>query len=80
MYSNDFDYIGMLKAGLKATLGSSVQKLQKLYNSFEDVNYHSENQHLGGIINALKAGNRDAAKDSLEKFRNAIKATLKDMK
>ena len=80
MYSNDFDYVGMLKAGLKATLGSSVQKLQKLYNSFEDVNYHSENQHLGGIINALKAGNRDAAKDSLEKFRNAIKATLKDMK
>jgi len=80
MYSNDFDYVGMLKAGLKATLGSSVQKLQKLYNSFEDVNYHTENQHLGGIINALKAGNRDAAKDSLEKFRSAIKATLKDMK
>ena len=80
MYSDDFDYIGMLKAGLKATLGSSVDKLQKLYNSFEDVNYHSENQHLGGIIDALKAGNKDAAKDSLMKFRNAIKATLKDMK
>ena len=79
MYSNDFDYIGMLKAGLKATLGSSVQKLQKLYNSFEDVNYHSENQHLGGIIDALKAGNKDAAKDSLIKFRGALKATLKDM-
>ena len=80
MYSDDFDYIGMLKAGLKATLGSSVDKLQKLYNSFEDVNYHSENQHLGGIIDALKAGNKDAAKNSLMKFRNAIKATLKDMK
>lgn len=79
MYSNDFDYIGMLKAGLKATLGSSVQKLQKLYNSFEDVNYHSENQHLGGIIDALKAGNKDAAKDFLIKFRGALKATLKDM-
>ena len=79
MYSNDFDYIGMLKAGLKATLGSSVQKLQKLYNSFEDVNYHSENQYLGALIDALQSGDKDEAKKHLLKFRSAIKGTLKTM-
>ena len=79
MYSNDFDYIGMLKAGLKATLGSSVQKLKKLYSSFEDVNYHSENRYLGDLIDALKSGERIEAKESLLSFRKAINATLKDM-
>tara|TARA_R100001129_G_scaffold33386_1_gene22507 strand:- start:7639 stop:9960 length:2322 start_codon:yes stop_codon:yes gene_type:complete len=79
MYSNDFDYLGMLKAGLKATLGSSVDKLQKLYNSFEDVNYHSENQYLGALIDALQSGDKDEAKKHLLKFRSAIKGTLKTM-
>ena len=53
MYSNNFDYIGMLKAGLKANVRSSVDKLKKLYSSFEDVNYHSENKHLYNAIEAL---------------------------
>jgi hypothetical protein len=80
MYSNNFDYIGMLKAGLKANVRSSVDKLKKLYSSFEDVNYHSENKHLYNAIEALEEGAIKEASMFFGDFHAAIKATLKDMK
>ena len=53
MWSNDFDYVGMLKAGSEATYEMGLEYLQKLYDSFEDVNYHSENSHLGRAIESI---------------------------
>ena len=42
MWSDDFDYVGMLTAGSEATYEMGLEHLQKLYDSFEDVNYHTE--------------------------------------
>jgi len=46
MYSDDFDYNGMLKFGMKAKVGSGdikkqIKILHSLFSSFEDVNYHT---------------------------------------
>ena len=46
MYSEDFDYNGMLKFGMKAKVGSGdikkqIKILHSLFSSFEDVNYHT---------------------------------------
>jgi hypothetical protein len=86
MWSNDFDYVGMLKVGAQATYEMGLENLQKLYNSFEDVNYHSENKFLGFAIEEMEEPGLDAnqAQESIERdladFRKACLATLKDMK
>ena len=76
MWSNDFDYEGMLEAGLKVRLNTPLETMQALYSSFEDVNYHSENQHLGRAIDAKKEGDKSEALDHLRNFRKAVKETL----
>ena len=53
-WSSDFDYEGMLEMGANATIDMGLEALQKLYNSFEDVNYHSENEWLGYAIEELE--------------------------
>jgi hypothetical protein len=75
-FSSDFDYEGMLKAGLKVRLNTPVDKMQALFDSFEDVNYHSEGSHLSYAIDAAKEGNKAEVLDHLKKFRAAIKKTL----
>ena len=52
--SQNNDYVGMLKAGSQATYEDGLEYLQKLYDSFEDVNYHSENKHLGFAIEEME--------------------------
>ena len=85
MWSNDFDYVGMLKAGSQATYEDGLEYLQKLYDSFEDVNYHSENRYLGFAIAEMEEPGQDAnqAQENIERdledFRNACLATLKDI-
>jgi hypothetical protein len=85
MWSNDFDYVGMLKVGAQATYEMGLENLQKLYDSFEDVNYHSENKFLGYAIDEIENPGQDAnqamenIEDYLEDFRNACLKTLKDM-
>jgi hypothetical protein len=85
-WSNDFDYVGMLKFGAQAVYEMGLETLQKLYDSFEDVNYHSENKHLGYAIEDMEDPGTDAnqaqerIEESLEDFNNACLATLKDMK
>jgi len=83
MYSNDFDYVGMLTAGSEAVYEMGLENLQKLYDSFEDVNYHSENKFLGYAIEDMEdmrgIEDEEKVKDSLEDFRNACLATLKDI-
>jgi len=85
MWSNDFDYVGMLKAGAQATYEMGIDALQELYASFEDVNYHSENKFLGYAIDEMENPGQDPnqAQENIERdledFRNACLATLKDM-
>ena len=45
-WSDDFDYDGMLKSGLKLSLKTPIKKMEDLLKSFTDVNYHSEGGHL----------------------------------
>ena len=85
MWSNDFDYVGMLKAGSQATYEDGLEYLQKLYDSFEDVNYHSENKHLGFAIEEMENPGQDVnqamanIEDALEDFNKACLETLKDI-
>lgn len=61
-YSANFDYDGMLKAGMKAKVSDGPMKLRKLFDSFEDVNYHSESAPLWDAIELIKAGKPASAK------------------
>jgi len=85
MWSNDFDYVGMLKAGTQATYEDGLEYLQDLYASFEDVNYHSENKHLGMAIDEIENPGPDvnrameAIEDYLEDFNKACMDTLNDI-
>jgi len=72
-YSSDFDYDGMLAMGAKAKITDGIKKLQKLYDSYEDVNYHTENENLGMAIDALKEKNKSEAKKWMDKFNEASK-------
>lgn len=76
MFSTDFDYEGMLKAGLKVRINTPIETMQAIYDSFEDVNYHRENSHLGDVIDAVEGGNKEVALNALKKFRREIKETL----
>jgi len=78
-FSSDFDYDGMLKAGLKLKISTPVSKMQQVYDSFEDVNYHSENGHLGNAIDYVKDGDKAGALKHLKLFRDAIRKTLSDI-
>ena len=88
MWSENFDYVGMLKVGTKAQElydANGLEALQKLYDSFEDVNYHSENKFLGYAIDEMENPGQDPnqAQENIERdledFRNACLATLKDI-
>ena len=75
-FSSDFDYEGMLQAGLKVKISTPLAKMQQLYDSFEDVNYHSENSHLGHAIDYIEDGDKAGALKHLKLFRDAIRKTL----
>ena len=85
MWSNDFDYVGMLKAGSQATYEDGLEYLQKLYDSFEDVNYHRENKYLGYAIEEMENPGPDVnqamenIEGYLEDFNKACLETLKDI-
>ena len=76
MWSNDFDYEGMLEFGMKIRLNTPIATLQALYSSFEDVNYHTENSHLGMAIDAIEDGDKSEALDHIRNFKKEIKKTL----
>ena len=75
-WSSDFDYEGMLEFGLKIRLNTPIATLQALYDSFEDVNYHRENSHLGMAIDAIQDGDKGEALDHIRNFKKEIKKTL----
>lgn len=80
MWSNDFDYKGMLQMGAKANVNMNEKNLQKLYDSYEDVNYHSENRFLGMAIDALRDGDKKLAAKHLKDFNRANVKTLKNIR
>ena len=75
----------MLKVGSQATYEMGLENLQKLYDSFEDVNYHSENKFLGYAIDEIENPGQDAnqAQENIERdladFARACMETLKDI-
>ena len=79
MFSADFDYAGMLKFALTLDAGTPKEVLQALYDSFEDVNYHSENQYLGQAIEALEDGDREHYLGMLDTFKQEVAKTAKSI-
>ena len=58
-WSRTFDYDGMLEKGTEASVNWSIEDLQMLYTSFEDVNYHREAGYLWSAIQELKSDNHN---------------------
>ena len=67
MFSTDFDYEGMLKAGLKIRLNTPEETMQAIFDSFEDVNYHREGEHLSYVIDAKIEGDKEDTLSHSEK-------------
>jgi hypothetical protein len=84
-WSENFDYEGMLTKASKLAIPregpneGGLKVLQAIYDSFEDVNYHSENQHLGTAIDAYKNGNNEEGAKHLKQFKLAALETLKGL-
>jgi hypothetical protein len=79
MFTAEFDFEGMLKAGLKVRLNTPVETMQLIFDSFEDVNYHSEGEHLSYVIDAKIEGDKEEALKYLKSFRKAIQKTLSEL-
>ena len=91
MWSNDFDYIGMLKYGASLQIPNDpnellgmIGTLNLLFDSFEDVNYHRESQDLGNAIEYIEDSkgieDLETAQDFLERFKKKCMSTLDVMK
>tara|TARA_R110002012_G_scaffold107446_4_gene249367 strand:+ start:19 stop:492 length:474 start_codon:yes stop_codon:yes gene_type:complete len=84
-FSMDFDYEGMLLYAMNTTLDTSVNDLEKLLDSFEDVNYHREAAPLYDMIEMVKFQNEygksehtiDCTKKALLAFRKEVQDTMK---
>jgi hypothetical protein len=70
--SHDFDYDGMVEMALQTNSSWSISDLQKLYDSMEDVNYHTANKYLGSAIFALENDLPDVADIKLKKLHNEL--------
>ncbi len=77
-WTTDFDYDGMLKAGLKTGVDTDIEVLKKMSDDFEDVNYHRENSHLQNAIEALEDGAIKEASMFFGDFHAEIQQTIKD--
>ena len=76
-FTRDFDYDGMLMAGLKVGVDTDIEILKKMSDDFEDVNYHRENHHLQKAIDALEDGQPiDEVSMLFGDFHAEIKATM----
>ena len=77
-WTTDFDYDGMLKAGLKAGVDTDIEVLKKMAEDYTDVNYHREASHLYNAIEALEEGAIKEASMFFGDFHAEIKQTIKD--
>ena len=55
-FTRDFDYEGMLKAGLETGVDTDIKLLKYMVEDYTDVNYHREASHLYKAIEALEDG------------------------
>ena len=86
-FSLNFDYEGMLDYGLQITNQTSVNNLEKLLDSFEDVNYHREAAPLYDLIEHIKYqneyGSNEVTKENIDKslwvFKRECEDTLKNI-
>ena len=53
-WRKDFDYEGMVKMGTKSKVSDGLKKLEKLFSSFEDVNYHTVAAPLWDAVESLR--------------------------
>ena len=77
-FTRDFDYDGMLKAGLKTGVDTDLELLKKMVEDYTDVNYHREAHHLYNAIEALEEGAIKEASMFFGDFHAEIKNTMKD--
>jgi len=75
-WSDNFDYDGMLETGAQVTEETPLADLQKLFDSFEDVNYHTESEPLWEAIQGKKAGQEEYFKKNLAEFKARCSACL----
>ena len=75
-FTRDFDFEGMLNAGLKTGVDTDIEILRKMSDDFEDVNYHRENNHLQKAIDALEEGAIKEASMFFGDFHSEIKSTM----
>lgn len=77
-YRSDFDDEGMMKMGLQTTVKWGSKKLEKLFESFQDNNYHTVAAPLWGAITLLKKAEKveDTAKEAA--YRYDAEDLLKD--
>jgi len=78
-WTTDFDYEGMLKAGLKTGVDTDLELLEKMVEDYTDVNYHREADHLYKAIEALKQKATKEASMFFGDFHAEIKATMADL-
>ena len=98
MWSADFDYNGMLRYSVNMeipedpnALQGMLETLKNLYESYTDVNYHSEAQDLGNAIDYIEDSmtfgliddeileDLENAQKFLERHKVAAAKTLKDI-
>ena len=77
-WTNDFDYEGMLNAGLKTRAEDDIEKLKAIFEDFTDVNYHREAEHLSYAIDAIEIGDMMEAEGKLSDFHAEIRKTQGD--
>ena len=74
-WTNNFDYDGMLQAGLQSGVDSPLDQLKAMAGDYEDVNYHREVSHLFNAIEAIEDGEIDGANDYFDNFHSEIMKT-----
>ena len=74
-WTKDFDYDGMLKTGLGTSIDTPIEVLKRISDDFEDVNYHRENHHLQGAIDAIEIGDMMEAESRFSDFHDEIRKT-----
>ena len=77
-WTRDFDYDGMLKAGLKTGVDTDIELLKKMVEDYTDVNYHREAHHLYNAIEALEQGAIKEASMFFGDFHDEIKTTMEE--
>ena len=77
-FTTDFDYEGMLKAGLETGVDTDIKILKAIFEDFTDVNYHREAEHLSYAIDALEEGAIKEASMFFGDFHAEIEETMKN--